>query len=428
MLLPAPAMPASAGASASARAQLCERIDRIIGSEQCRGLTVAIVDIRGFRAINDVFGHDAGDLALGQVALRLKVAISGRGHFARLHDDVFALVYPNLWREDDARELACLLIDLLAAPCDIGGQGINLSSCIGLASTGDTLRDGAALFSAAMVALETAKRRGFGEYCIHTTRIMEAHERRAAITAKLKKAIANDRIDIHLQPIICMRRQRLGGFEALARWHDSELGWVSPMEFIEIAEERGYISELFRGVLQKSLRAVRRLPAPMFVAVNLSPSQMIDTHTSKTILDALKRERVHPSRLEIEVTESSVIANNLSAERIITDLKAAGVKLSLDDFGTGQSSLNRLRKLPFDKLKIDRSFVQQSEQDPVSDAIVQAIVQMCRALDIRVIVEGIETAEQAARMYRLGCDGVQGYLFARPMPVDDACRWATANS
>ena len=411
-------------------ARLLKRMEGLTADTEthANGYSVAIVDIRGFKPINVMFGAEAGDTILAQIAVRLRSALDKSMYVARLGNDVFGVLMPNISTETEAKNIAQLFVELLTAPYDIGMRSVHLSCCIGIALDGGRAKKPAEILAQAVAALVLAKERGYGEICIHSAEVEQRAQHIIGVENALHHAIANEAIDVHFQPIVCMQRNCLGGFEALARWNDPVLGFVPPIEFIEIAERRGYIYQLFRTVLDKSLTAAKNWPDQLFVAVNLSPSQMVDANTSRVILEALDKHRFDPKRLEIEITESAIISNRFTADKIIADLKAAGIKLSLDDFGTGQSSLNRLRQMPFDKLKIDRSFVASVAEDPTSETIVRAILEMCKGLNIRVIAEGIETPEQAAKMVMLGCHGFQGYLFGKPVNAQDTLDFIARNA
>jgi EAL domain-containing protein (putative c-di-GMP-specific phosphodiesterase class I) len=242
----------------------------------------------------------------------------------------------------------------------------------------------------------------------------EAGRRIAGVEQALRKAVSAGTVEPHFQPIVDLRTRKTIGFECLARWNDPDLGFVSPAVFIPIAEERGIIGALSQLLLRKATLAARAWPQDLFLSFNLSPSQLVDQSTGRQILSILADTGFDPRRLEIEITETGVMSDPDSAAKIVDDLRAVGIRVSLDDFGTGQSSLGRLREFQFDKLKIDRAFVSAILEDRPSEHIVRAILAMCDGLGMEVVAEGIEAEEQAERLAGFGCQGGQGFYFGRP--------------
>ena len=246
----------------------------------------------------------------------------------------------------------------------------------------------------------------------------EAAKRVTRIEQALRRAVSAGEVEPHFQPIVDLKNRRVVGFEALARWTDRDLGFVSPVTFIPIAEERGIIGPLSQLVLRKATEAARNWPQDLFLSFNLSPSQLVDQNTGLHILAILDRTGFDPRRLEIEITETGLMSDPVSAEKIVNDLRRVGIRVSLDDFGTGQSSLGRLREFHFDKLKIDRAFVSSILDDRPSEHIIRAILAMCDGLGMDVVAEGIEEEAQADRLVQFGCAGGQGYLFGKPVDAD----------
>jgi EAL domain-containing protein (putative c-di-GMP-specific phosphodiesterase class I) len=234
-------------------------------------------------------------------------------------------------------------------------------------------------------------------------------------------------VEPHFQPIVDLKTRKVIGFEALARWTDRDLGSVSPATFIPIAEERGIIGPLSQLVLRKATEAARDWPSDLFLSFNLSPSQLVDQNTGLQILSILNRTGFDPRRLEIEITETGLMTDPASAEKIVDDLKRVGIRVSLDDFGTGQSSLGRLREFHFDKLKIDRAFVSSMVEDKPSEHIIRAILAMCEGLGMDVVAEGIEDEQQADRLDEFGCAGGQGYLFGKPANAETTLGYLRRN-
>ncbi|WP_442580666.1 putative bifunctional diguanylate cyclase/phosphodiesterase [Mesorhizobium sp. ASY16-5R] len=393
-----------------------DKIDRLISdrSDDPAPFAVGILDLDGFKPINDLFGRKAGDDILVQVAMRLRAAMDAGSTVARVGSDEFAFLYPMVFSEEAAADRARMLIEILSAPYDVGDRTARLSASVGcsLFYSGDETTE--ILVDKAETALYHAKRSGRGKVVVYT-REMEAAARRVThIEQALRRAVSAGEVEPHFQPIIDLETRHIRGFETLARWTDRDLGVVSPSVFIPIAEERGIIGPLSQLVLRKATEAARNWPSNLFLSFNLSPSQLVDQNTGLHILAILDRTGFDPRRLEIEITETGLMNDPVSAGKIVEDLRRCGIRVSLDDFGTGLSSLGRLREFHFDKLKIDRSFVASILEDRPSEHIIRAILSMCEGLGMEAVAEGIEKEEQATRLTEFGCQGGQGYLFGRP--------------
>jgi diguanylate cyclase (GGDEF)-like protein len=397
-----------------------DKVDRLISdrSEDPAPFTVGILDLDGFKPINDLFGRLAGDDILIQVAMRLRAAMDGHSAVTRIGADEFAFLYPMVFSEDAASEKAKMLIEILSAPYDVGERTARLSASVGcsLFYSGDETTE--ILLHKAETALYQAKRSGRGRVVVYTREMEEAAKRVTRIEQALRRAVSAGEVEPHFQPIVDLKDRRVIGFEALARWTDRDLGVVPPATFIPIAEERGIIGPLSQLVLRKATEAARNWPDELFLSFNLSPSQLVDQNTGLHILAILDRTGFDPQRLEIEITETGLMSDPASAEKIVNDLRRVGIRVSLDDFGTGQSSLGRLREFHFDKLKIDRAFVSTILDDRPSEHIIRAILAMCDGLGMDVVAEGIEEEAQAARLVQFGCVGGQGYLFGKPADAD----------
>jgi predicted signal transduction protein with EAL and GGDEF domain len=319
-----------------------------------------------------------------------------------------------VFSEEAVSEKARMLIEILSAPYDVGERTARLSASVGcsLFYSGDETTD--ILINKAETALYHAKRSGRGQVVVYTREMEEAAKRVTRIEQALRRAVSAGEVEPHFQPIVDLNTRRTIGFETLARWTDRDLGSVSPVVFIPIAEERGIIGPMSQLLLRKATEAARSWPKDLFLAFNLSPSQLVDQNTGLHILSILDRTGFDPRRLEIEITETGLMNDPASAEKIVEDLRRVGIRVSLDDFGTGQSSLGRLREFHFDKLKIDRAFVSSILEDRPSEHIIRAILAMCEGLGMDVVAEGIEQEAQADRLIQFGCAGGQGYLFGRP--------------
>ncbi|MDN2568063.1 EAL domain-containing protein [Aquibium sp. A9E412] len=402
-----------------------DKIERLIDdrAEDPAPFAVGILDLDGFKPINDLFGRGAGDEILQQVAMRLRAAMDGQATVARVGADEFAFLYPLVFSEDAVCEKARMLIEILSAPYDVGERTARLSASAGcsLFYSGEDTTD--LLVSKAETALYHAKRSGRGRVAVYTREMEEAAKRVTRIEQALRRAVSAGEVEPHFQPIVDLRGRRVIGFETLARWTDRDLGSVSPGVFIPIAEERGIIGPLSQLVLRKATEAARDWPSDMFLSFNLSPSQLVDHNTGLHILSILRRTGFDPRRLEIEITETGLMTDPASAEKIVADLRSVGIRVALDDFGTGQSSLGRLRDFHFDKLKIDRAFVASILEDRPSEHIIRAILAMCEGLGMDVVAEGIEAEAQADKLIAFGCGGGQGFLFGRPHDAETTLRF-----
>ncbi|WFU09646.1 EAL domain-containing protein [Rhizobium sp. CB3090] len=376
--------------------------------------TIGIANLDSFKPINDLFGVEAGDEILCQVAHRLKACIPDGATVTRHDGDEFAFVLPLVFERVGAEKFGQMIREVLSAPYDLGDRNVRLSASFGFAIypfAGEQFED---LLKSAETALYRSKRRGRGQITVYSKEIAQEMKRATQLEQALRNAIISNAIDVHFQPIVSLANNLIVGFEALARWNDADLGFVSPAVFVPLAEERGFIDALSETLLRKAAEAALSWPRELFLSFNLSSAQLMDPGTSSSILAILGRVGLDPHRLELEITETAVMSSADTAHRIIADLRAAGVRISLDDFGTGQSSLGRLRDFIFDKVKIDRAFVSRINSDRASEHIIKAILAMCEGLDLQVVAEGIEDYAEAATLRSLGCAMGQGYYYGKP--------------
>ncbi|WP_105374152.1 putative bifunctional diguanylate cyclase/phosphodiesterase [Neorhizobium huautlense] len=390
---------------------------RLLAAERAQDpapFTVCIANLDGFKPINDLFGAEAGDEILCQVAHRLKACIPDGATVTRHDGDEFAFVLPLVFERNSAERVGQMIKDVLSAPYDLGDRNVRLSASFGFAIYPFAGEDFEELLKSAETALYRSKRRGRGQITVYSREIAQEMKRATQLEQALRNAIIADAVDVHFQPIVRIKDGGVVGFEALARWIDADLGPVSPAVFVPLAEERGFIDALSETLLRKAAEAALSWPRELFLSFNLSSAQLMDPGTTDTILSALARVGLDPYRLELEITETAVMTSADTAQRIITDLRHQGVRISLDDFGTGQSSLGRLRDFTFDKVKIDRAFVSRITTDRASEHIVKAIIAMCEGLDLQVVAEGIETNADADKLRELGCGMGQGYYYGRP--------------
>ena len=403
---------------------------RMLASERSSDpapFTVGIANIDGFKPINDLFGVQAGDEILCQVAHRLKACIPDGAVVTRHDGDEFAFVLPLVFERTGAERIGNMIKDVLSAPYDLGDRNVRLSSSFGFAIypfAGDEFED---LLKSAETALYRSKRRGRGQITVYSREIAQEMKRATQLEQALRNAIITDAIDVHFQPIVRLEEAKVIGFEALARWNDPDLGFVSPAVFVPLAEERGFIDALSEALLRKAAEAALFWPRELFLSFNLSSAQLMDPSTADNILSILSRVGLDPHRLELEITETAVMTSADTAQRIISELQSAGVRISLDDFGTGQSSLGRLRDFTFDKVKIDRAFVSRISSDRPSEHIIKAIVAMCEVLDLEVVAEGIEERAEEEKLRALGCAMGQGYFYGRPADAAATQRYLHEN-
>ncbi len=407
------------------RARLRDKIAKLTAerADDPAPFTIGLVNLDGFRPINDLFGHAAGDDILCQVAHRLRASMPDGAVTVRLDNDVFAFVLPLVFDERGAMKISDLFQQVLSAPYDLGSRTVRLSASFGFAIYPYAGKDFAQLLESADTALYRSKRHGNGKATVYSARIADEMKRATQLEQALRSATIANEVDVHFQPIVDLRNGYPIGFEALARWHDVELGSVSPAVFIPLAEERGLIEALTETLLFKAARAARSWPEDKFLSFNLSSAQLVNPSTNVKMVSILEQADLDPQRVEMEITETAMMADPELAYRIVDGLRDVGMRISLDDFGTGQSSLGRLREIAPDKVKIDRSFVSEITRDRPSEHIIKAIVALCEGLDMKVVAEGIETEEQSAKLQSLGCYTGQGYLYGKPIDADAVQRY-----
>jgi diguanylate cyclase (GGDEF)-like protein len=402
------------------RHRLKERITRLIADRASdpAPFTLCILNLDGFRPINDLFGHMAGDEILCQVAYRLKAGLPEGTIVTRHDNDEFAFILPLVFERRSAERVGVLFRDMLSAPYDVGDRTVRLSASFGFSIypyAGATFED---LEKNAETALYRSKRRGTGKITVYSSEIADEMHRATKMEQALRLAITNDAVDVHFQPIVNLENDRVIGFEALARWRDPALGFVSPGDFIPLAEERGFIDKLTELLLRKAAIAALTWPSELFLSFNLSSAQLVDVSTSLNVFAIINQVGLDPKRLVLEITETAVMLDPDTAQKIITDLRSVGIQIALDDFGTGQSSLGRLTEFQFDKVKIDMSFVARLSTDSRMEHIIRAVVSMCKGLKLEVVAEGIEDFADALKLKQLGCGLGQGYFYG--CPVDAA--------
>ncbi|WMD18936.1 EAL domain-containing protein [Achromobacter seleniivolatilans] len=383
-----------------------------------RTTAVLCLDLDNFKSVNDTLGHPYGDELLRLLAKRLPKSLREQDTLARLGGDEFAVVLPNIGKKDDVRQMAERLIDAVRQPFEIDGHTVPISVSIGiaLAESQDTSADH--LLRYADMALYEAKRNGRNCLAFFKPEMETAALKRHEVEMDLRQAIMFQQLQLHYQPIMDVSHVRIVGREALMRWQHPVKGLIMPIDFIPIAEETGLIHELGAFTLHEACVEAMRWDDHETVAVNLSASQFTNGALVSLVESALTQSGLPARRLELEITESVLLANSAANLNTLNRLKALGVKVALDDFGTGYSSLGYLRSFEFDKIKIDKSFTQDVESSKEALAIIRAINGIGRSLDIPTTAEGVETTEQLDRLTQEGCSHFQGYLLGRPVSHD----------
>ena len=402
------------------RTLLADRLEEALSAAaRPNGTQVAMfcLDLDHFKQVNDTLGHPAGDALLRTVATRLRDCLRESDMLARLGGDEFAVIRTEASDSHDAEALAARLIETVHEPMIIEGQQVFIGLSIGIALNAPGL-DAAELTKQADIALYQAKAAGRDGYCFFAPEMNAEVLRRRAIENDLRGALERDELEVHYQPQIDLVTGAMIGAEALMRWTRPDHGAVPPNVFIPISEETGLIVSMGAWLLGEACREATTWPAAMRVAVNVSPLQLRLADFLGTVRGALAQSGLDPHRLELEVTEGILIHDTKETLTVLAELRAIGVRLALDDFGTGYSSLGYLRKFRFDKIKIDRSFVQNLGSDPNAEAIVRAVVGLSDALGISTNAEGVENSEQAAMLRALGCREAQGFLYSKAAPRD----------
>ncbi len=379
---------------------------------------VLCLDLDRFKSVNDSLGHSIGDKLLKAVASRLAGCIDERDFVARLGGDEFAIVQTNIGRPEDGSTLASRIIERLGAPYDIEGQQLDIGVSIGLAIAPADGKSADQLLKNADLAMYRAKADGRGSYCFFEPEMDARIQARRALELDLRSALGSGQLQLYYQPLVNAKTGEVHCFEALLRWFHPRLGAVPPGEFVPLAEESGLIGPLGQWVLRAACAEAAKWPSQFRVAVNLSPIQFKNLNLVKVILGALAASGLPAARLELEITESVLLEADPKTLAVLHELHALGIRIVMDDFGTGFSSLNYLRSFPFDKIKIDKSFVDDVSKGGDSIAIVRAIIDLARALKIEVVAEGVETADQRDHLIAEGCTEMQGFYFSRPAPIE----------
>ena len=412
------------------RRALASELARAVAASERSGRPVSLLlmDLDRFKAVNDVYGHMAGDRLLQEITARLRQTVRTGEFVARLGGDEFALIVVH---DGDDRKAPLTVADRINAAVSkavaLGTAEVHVGVSTGIATFPFDADDVTSLMRRADVALYRAKDGGRGGCKLFDASMDAAIQERADIEADLRLAISSGQVVPHFQPLVDLRSCQIVGFEALARWEHPKRGFVPPASFVPIAEECGLIDELGASILTQACQHAAQWAPEIMLSVNISPLQLADRGLGDKILKILKDADFPAHRLEIEITENALVSDVDGARAILSQLKAEGVSVSLDDFGAGYSSLRHLSSMPFDRVKIDRDFVPKGAETGEPVRVLRAIVGLCTNLGLATTGEGAETVEHAALLLAAGCSVGQGWYFGKPMPAAQALAWASGS-
>lgn len=385
-------------------------------------LAVHFIDLDRFKTVNDTLGHPLGDALLREAAERLRACVREGDTVARLGGDEFAVVQTGLSDMSGATRLAGRVVEAMAAPFDLQGHQVVIGASVGVAAAPSDGEDADELLKKADMALYRAKGDGRGAFHFFERAMDEQLQARRALELDLRRALQAGEFELFYQPLYNLGDERVTGCEALLRWRHPDRGMVSPADFIPLAEEIGLIVPLGEWVLRAACAEAAKWPDYVRLAVNLSPAQFRDRGLVRTVVSALAMSGLPAQRLELEITESVLLQDSAANMTMLHDLKALGVRISMDDFGTGYSSLSYLRSFPFDKIKIDQTFVRDILDDSDAMAIIKAVLDLGASMGIVTTAEGVETLEQLNALRGQGCAEIQGYFISRPAPASEIAR------
>ncbi|WP_284054632.1 putative bifunctional diguanylate cyclase/phosphodiesterase [Stakelama marina] len=390
-------------------------------SSAYRVTSLLLLDLDRFKAVNDTLGHQTGDALLKQVGQRLLRAVGERGLVGRLGGDEFEVILPSEGNRERLAQLSRAIINSLSQPYFIAGSSISIGCSVGIAIAPDDGNDAVTLTRSADLALYAAKSDGRGVHRFYDEKMLTGAQSRKRLEDDLRTALAQDQLHVAYQPVVATEDARIVGFEALVRWTHPARGAVSPAEFIPVAEECGLIESIGEWVLRTACKEAAQWPGDVRVAVNVSPIQFANPALPAIVTNALAQSGLAANRLELEITEGVFLNESDASDRMFASLKGIGVRLALDDFGTGYSSLGYLKKAPFDKIKIDQSFVRGAVVPGNRNAaIIKAIVMLAETLGMETTAEGLEVQDEIDLIRELGCSHVQGYVYGKPMDAGEA--------
>jgi diguanylate cyclase (GGDEF)-like protein len=382
-------------------------------------LAVLFLDLDGFKAVNDTLGHSVGDLLLKSIATKLRDLLPSTDRIARLGGDEFAILQMSSPQPTFSTSLAERIIEIVGHPHNIDGHEVTVGASVGIAVARPGEMSTESLLKSADLAMYSSKSEGRGTYRIFDPQMDAIVQTRRSLERDMRTSLAQGGFELHYQPLVNLQTKRVTAFEALMRWNHKERGAVPPAEFIPVAEDMGLIIQLGEWALRQACMEAADWPEDIRVSVNLSPLQFAKGNLVSTVVSALAASGVPASRLELEITESVLLEKSERNISILNQLRELGVRISMDDFGTGYSSIGYLRSFPFDKIKIDQSFVRDLLVDEGSLAIVRAIASLGVSFGMTTTAEGVETEEQMRCLNLEGCVEVQGYLYSKPVPTSE---------
>jgi diguanylate cyclase (GGDEF)-like protein/PAS domain S-box-containing protein len=412
------------------RAMMRRTLDEALANaaERRRGCALMMIDLDRFKQVNDTLGHPVGDKLLRKVAGRLSAVVGEEGQVGRLGGDEFEAILPGIEEEGRLSALARRMIDEVSRPYNIEGHRVVIGTSVGIAIALPGRASAEGLIKDADLALYAAKADGRGTYRFYAPQMHRQANDRQALEKDLREALGRDELRLLFQPEVDTVTEEVVAFEALLRWHHPARGVLEPASFLAIAEECGLMPRIGEWVIRTACAEAAGWPDHVRVSVNLSPSQFADSALMTTVTGALASSALDPDRLELEITEDVFLADREASARLLGSLKGLGVRIALDNFGTGHSGLGHLRDAPLDKIKIDQSFVRgAAAAGSRNAAIVRAIVVLAESLGMDTTAEGAETLDELTLIRSLGCNQVQGFIFARPMPADEALERAAAS-
>ncbi len=381
------------------------------------------VDLDAFKSVNDAYGHEIGDKLLSLVADRLSELVGPDISVCRLGGDEFAIVTQFEDQPAKSMKIAEQIVEQMNLPFTVEGKSLTIGASCGVARASQFDKDLDGLIKAADLAMYHAKSNGRCGAVLFENRMFEEQEERRALEIDLHHAIQNSEFEVFYQPLINVESNEISGFEALVRWPHKTRGIMSPDAFIPLVEEMGLITELGNWVLRSACQEATKWPSNINIAVNLSPNQFKNDSLLATLVNVLASTGLNPNRLELEITESALLDTENRTIKTLESIQELGVRISMDDFGTGYSTLSYLQDFTFDKIKIDKCFVQGMEENESDDAIIEAIVKLSKSIGMGTTAEGIETDSQLKCVMERGCTEGQGYLFSRPLTSDDATKF-----
>jgi diguanylate cyclase (GGDEF)-like protein len=381
-------------------------------------VAIFCLDLDGFKSVNDTLGHPVGDEML-KIVGQVVSEVADAAHVARLGGDEFAIILDDYHDHDRPRALAQAIIDRLREPMTVAGHNIVSGVSIGIAVGPHDGADADTLLKNADLALYRAKQDGRGNFSFFEPALDAAARARRQLELDMREALVKGYFRLDFQPVLSLKSDHIGGFEALLRWDHPTRGLISPVEFIPVAEDTGMIIQIGEWVINEACRQASAWPDHLRVAINVSPLQFRSRGLQGVILQALARSGIAPERLEIELTESIFLENTSDTLTLLHNLRSLGIRIALDDFGTGYSSLSYLRSFPFDKIKIDRSFIIGIAIEQNATAIVRAIVDLATALGMETTAEGVEDEEQIVELRAQGCGSIQGFLYSKPVRAEE---------